>query len=139
MGANAAAQTGTATQQSSNQVSNLLTGIGNAQAAGIVGGESARSQGVQNILQLGSTPAAAFAGSDKRIKTNIVEVGRDDLGGVYQFEYIYKPGSVYVGRIAQELLVTRPDAVIHTDSGILAVTEEFRPKLVDDEENKGES
>ena len=53
LGSNAAAQTGTSTLQSAGQVGNLLTGIGNAQAAGLVGGANARAQGAQNILQLG--------------------------------------------------------------------------------------
>lgn len=64
LGANAAAQTGTATQQTAGQVSNLMTGIGAAQAAGQVGAANARGGAMGGLLQSGlSAGAGALAGS----------------------------------------------------------------------------
>jgi uncharacterized caspase-like protein len=59
--------------------------------------------------------------SDRRLKRNIHRLGTSPSGlNIYAFEYIWG-GPTYVGVIAQELLLTRPDAVIATDSGYLKV------------------
>ena len=57
-------------------VGNLLTDIGAARAAGQVGAANARTQGAQNLLNLGLQGAgAAFGFSDPRLKTNIKPKG----------------------------------------------------------------
>jgi hypothetical protein len=62
IGANAAAQTGTATQQGATAAGGILSGIGNAQAAGTIGAANARSQGVQNLIALGTGVGSYFSG-----------------------------------------------------------------------------
>lgn len=86
-------------------------------------------QGVGGVMGGGGGAGmASMFSSDRRKKTNIVELSRDELGGIYEFDYIDQEGR-YVGRMAQELQQTRPDAVMEAN-GQLWVTEEFKPKRV---------
>lgn len=62
MGQASAAQTGVSGAQTGANVGNLLTQIGNAQAAGLIGGQQARSQGLNNLIGLGSMAFNAFGG-----------------------------------------------------------------------------
>lgn len=62
IGTNAAVMTGTATQQGATAGGNILSGIGNAQAAGTIGAANARSQGVQNLISLGTGVGSYFSG-----------------------------------------------------------------------------
>ena len=48
---------------------NLLTGIGNAQAAGLIGAQNSLSQGSANAVQLGTTLASLFGGQNNTINT----------------------------------------------------------------------
>lgn len=64
--------------------------------------------------------------SDRRVKTDIVEIDRDDIGGVFEFRYIGS-SQKFIGRMADELQKTRPAAVREID-GILHVTAEFAPR-----------
>lgn len=41
-------------------IADIQTGIGNAEAAGVIGGQTARTQGVQNLIDLGGRIAGAF-------------------------------------------------------------------------------
>lgn len=74
MGANAAAQTGTMTQNSGNSISDLLTGIGNAGAAGQIGVANAMGQGASNAMT-GLISGLGLALSDRRMKTDARIVG----------------------------------------------------------------
>ncbi|GLS21643.1 hypothetical protein GCM10007874_46600 [Labrys miyagiensis] len=59
--------------------------------------------------------------SDRRLKTDIHALGHSPSGlPIYQFRYVWG-GPIYVGVMAQDLLETRPEAVIVTDSGYLMV------------------
>lgn len=157
LGANAAAQTGT-------QTANLLTDIGSAQSTTpLVAGQVGVQQGQQlmNLLGMGDygpnpapttsqgqgqsqnplsgmmqfVPTIMSAMSDKRLKENIIKVGEDEFGGIYRYNYIHDlMKEVYEGRIAQELMKYRPDAVFEGLSGYLQVSAEFAPKLVSEEE-----
>lgn len=59
MGQASAAQTGVSGVQSGANIGDLLTQIGNVQAGGIMGGQQARTQGLGNLISLGSM---AFGG-----------------------------------------------------------------------------
>ena len=115
-------------ESASRNIAGLQQAGGAARASGILGAQQAQSQGAGNALQIGGALLGAFV-SDERLKTDKVEIDRDSTGGIYKFKYI---GSTieYIGRMAQELLKTRPDAVFKHDSGYLVVTEEFAPVRV---------
>lgn len=85
IGQNSAAQTGSATLSTGNNISNLLTDQGNARASGVIGKANAYTDAAQNLL---STGATAYALSDKREKKDIKKVGKLDNGlPVYTFKY----------------------------------------------------
>jgi hypothetical protein len=67
--------------------------------------------------------------SDERLKENAVQVDADELGGIYEFNYIGEKQR-YRGRMAQELLETRPDAVSMHESGYYKVSPEFAPEAI---------
>lgn len=128
MGQSSAAGQANTTLSTGNAISDLYTQQGNAIAAGKVGGANARQQGVNNLINLGTSAAALF--SDERLKEDIKEIDRDDFGGVYEFKYI-GADQVFVGRMAQELAKTRPDAVKRDPhTGYLMVSPEFAPRRV---------
>ena len=112
------------------QQAGFRTAGSEARASGIFGSQQAKAQGMTDTIKLGTQIGGAIFGCDTRLKTDITELYRDELGGMYNFRYHGEP-TVYKGRMAQELLETRPDAVI-TDhpSGFLHVTEEFKPEVV---------
>ncbi len=113
-------------QSATNSIVGLQQAGGAARASGVLGAQQAQAQGTNNALQLGGLALAAF--SDERLKTDKVEVGRDKSGGIYRFKYI---GSniEYIGRMAQELFMTNPDAVSLHESGYLQVSAEFAPRV----------
>jgi hypothetical protein len=124
LGQNAAAGVGQAGQQTGNQISNLLTGIGNSQAAGGIGAANARQQGFNNLLNLGGS---ALALSDRRFKTNIKRLA--DIVGkfvypTYEYTYIGDDHKV-MGVMAQDVEKVNPDAVVtfygvkYVDYGLL--------------------
>ena len=101
-----------------------------ARASGIFGVNQANQQQTQGLQQTAGTVLGAIFGCDTRLKTDITELARDHLGGVYSFRY-RNNDTLHVGRMAQELLETRPDAVITDhESGYLHVTEEFKPEII---------
>jgi hypothetical protein len=65
------------------------------------------------VLQMAPMAAAAFAASDRRVKTDIMRIGELANGaGHYAFRYVWDaPGTVRVGPMAQELLEVQPEAV----------------------------
>lgn len=110
MGQNAAAQQGTMTQNSGNSISDLITGIGNAQAAGGIGAANALGQGAGNMASAASAIAGIFL-SDRRMKCNLVRVGELKNGiPLYEYEYVGTPQKV-VGVMAQDVEPIFPSAV----------------------------
>jgi len=93
-----------------------LLGSGMLGGAGIAGG-GAVGGGIGALLGL----------SDRKYKKDIRKVGEDKHGNVYEFSYLW--GGKYRGRIADELVKYRPDAVKEVD-GALMVTPEFAPRRV---------
>ena len=74
----------------------------------------------QMLLQGASNAAAAYAGSDVRLKTNIERVGEMSDGlGIYDFDYLpiegqiaaYMPEGRQRGVMAHEVAVLRPEAL----------------------------
>jgi hypothetical protein len=102
-----------------------------ARASGILGAAQAETQFNNQLMQLGGQAAgAAMFASDIRLKENIVQVSSDDLGGVYEFNYINE-SQRYKGRMAQELLKTSPEDVdTNHESGFLHVTARFAPEAI---------
>lgn len=115
--------------QTAGNIANLGQAGAEARASGILGKSQAETQFTNQLLGLGGIGLGA-ALSDARTKENITEIDRDQLGGIYVFNYIGDSQS-YKGRMAQELLKTKPESVI-TDhpSGYLHVTAEFAPEAV---------
>lgn len=63
-------------------------------------------------------------GSDRRLKTDIRRLGTSPAGiPVYAFRYIWG-GPLFIGTMAQDLLLIRPDAAIQTASGYYMVNYE---------------
>lgn len=111
LGANAAAGTATATQGINNQIGNLITGAGNAQAAGIVGAQNARNQGASNAANL-ALGIGGLVLSDRRAKTDIKKFGKSK-DGINIYTYRYKGSATpQVGVMAQEVEKKNPDAVV---------------------------
>ena len=95
----------------------MLGSMNGGQALGSMAGAG----GIQNALM------GAMMFSDRRLKTDIVEIDRDELGGIYECRYIGSDAKM-VCRMADELQKTRPDAVFEHESGYLMVTPEFAPR-----------
>ena len=132
IGQASAAGVGAGNLSSANNISQLLTGIGSAESAGIIGASNAATQGNQNLLNLlsgaGSGAALGSAGllgeagagtgallglfgSDYRIKKNIKAITRAANGlTVYLYRYIFG-GDWQVGYMAQEVEKVYPWAV----------------------------
>jgi hypothetical protein len=63
--------------------------------------------------------ALPLAFSDKRLKSNIVQLGTHPIGiGIYEYDIF---GNRQIGVMAQELLEVMPDAVHQHPSGYLMV------------------
>lgn len=107
----AAGQANTA-QAVGNNISSLLTQQGNAIASGHVGGANARSQGVNNLVGLGTMIAL----SDRRLKRNLSQVGEHKGVPVYRFQYLWSD-DWFEGVMAQDV----PHAAVELDNGYLAV------------------
>ncbi|MDP3939176.1 MAG: tail fiber domain-containing protein [Deltaproteobacteria bacterium] len=110
LGANAAARQGTATANTASNISNLATEGANATAAGIVGAANAKTAATNSAINTGMSAAALFL-SDKRLKTDIRKLGKDDIGlNVYAFKY-KGDDKRRVGHMAQDVEKKFPDAV----------------------------
>ena len=84
---------------------------------------------VQRLLTLGTILAIPILGagscipapSDRRLKRDISKVGALDSDiNLYRYRYLWSDEE-YVGVMAQELRETRPEAVIESVDGLLAV------------------
>jgi outer membrane immunogenic protein len=75
-----------------------------------VGGHAGGDWGDRTNASYAATPAIAL--SDARLKRDITLVGRLDDGlGLYSYRYLWSD-TVYVGVMAQEVALIRPDAVV---------------------------
>lgn len=111
LGANAAAGQATATQNVGSNIANIATGVGNAQAAGIIGASNARSQGQQNLLNVGLVGGGLLL-SDERVKRDIMLIGHADNGlPIYLFRYIGSD-EINIGVIAQDVEKIAPEAIV---------------------------
>lgn len=120
LGANAAAGQSTATQQVSNNISDLVTGQGNARASGIVGDANTNRQGGANIANL-ALGVGGLLLSDERFKSEMIPVDFVDFGGHQAYAYRYEGDPTpRIGVSAQEVQRERPDAV-HELEGVLYV------------------
>ena len=72
------------------------------------------------IALITTIPSLALL-SDKRLKHNVIRVGKSPTG-INVYEFSFKPaGQRYRGVMAQEILDTHPDAVVLSDDGFYAV------------------
>lgn len=81
-------------------------------------------EGFGAILGAGAKLGAAYLGaSDRRLKTNISQVGVDERTGLnlYEFEYIDGSGQRYEGVMADEVERVMPEAVFEMPDGFKAV------------------
>lgn len=97
-GQNAAAGMGTAGMNSSANISQLLSGQGDALAQGIIGGQqasaAANQQGINTAMTIGS-----LLFSDPRLKKNIVQIGQIKDLNFYQWDWVDGVSDL-VGRIS---------------------------------------
>lgn len=95
---------------------------GMALSAGMGGG----GMGFGGMQAIGGGPfnltayQAGLPWSDKRLKTDIIEDGKENGHKMYQFRYI-GDDTVYRGVMAQDIEKTNPDAVVAMPSGFKAV------------------
>ena len=123
-----------------NYMGNMAIGSGT-----IAAGQNMQIQGLSNVLNnqtsqfintqdsfLGDIGGAlggaasvytAFGGSDRRIKENIERVGVDEATELNLYEFNYKGDTSrrFRGVMADEVLITHPEAVYDTDLGFMAV------------------
>ena len=147
-GQNAAANMGAAGQNYATGAGNAFGNIGNAAAQGAYGRADAFNAGAQGISNAvsgglgmygsyrgwggtsGATPAPGarppmHGTSDIRLKADIEPAGERNGHAWYRFRYVWdEPGTVHEGVMAQEVLETRPDAVITHPLGFLMVNYE---------------
>ena len=123
LGRGTAQQQGGIIQSTAANVANLQTGGAAAQAAGIVGAETARGVGQQNILDIGAKIAGSF--SDPLLKTNIKPIGFKNGHKIYSWTWneIAKTLGLTgqsVGVMADEVKVISSSAVT-MDRGFMKV------------------
>lgn len=132
---------GTAAQTVANQgLTGLNSGFGMAlQGAGQLGQNASNMFGQQASLQANMQSGSSLGGilgglgglasgvaawkSDRRLKTDIVQVGTDERTGLALYEFTYKdvPGHRFRGVMADEVRERFPDAVLTDASGFDAV------------------
>lgn len=101
-----------------------LNGVLNAQTSAYNNSQSGDTMGglMGGLAGLGGVAAKAGWISDIRLKENIVPVGESPAGyKLYEFNYIDHPDERFRGVMAQDILAVKPEAVIETADGILAV------------------
>ncbi len=99
-------------------ISNLLTGQGDALAAGQIGAANAQAQGAQNIASIAGTVASFF--SDERLKEDITPQGTKNGHNWYLFRWNEKAEKYGLvgydfGVMAQEIEQTNPEAINYVD------------------------
>lgn len=103
--------------------SELLTGIGNAQAAGGIAAANAQAQGAQNVAGLGIAALAAF--SDVRLKEDIKVIGSHNGHDVISWSWNSKASDIGLtgggtGHRAQDIQKTHPH-LAYENNGILMI------------------
>jgi len=94
---------------------------GNSSSGGSSSSGGNSSSGGSSSSGGGGSSGNGGGWSDRRLKTEIYAIGHSPSGlPIYRFRYVWG-GPAYVGVMAQDLLATRPDAVIVTESGYLMV------------------
>lgn len=126
IGQSSAAGSAANTLNSGNAIGNAFGSIGDIQSATILGRQNAQAGLGNSLLQLGGSAISFF--SDPKYKTNVVKVGEDEYGNIYEFDYIW--GGRYRGRMADELREILPSEVMEVD-GALLVSNEFAPVSVE--------
>ncbi|MGO7836005.1 tail fiber domain-containing protein [Rhizobium johnstonii] len=97
---------------------------GNSGSGGGMGGSSSGSSSSSGGDTGGGNTGGGWDNSDRRLKTQVHRIGTSPSGiPVYAFRYIWG-GPLFIGTMAQDLLLTRPDAVIQTASGYYMVSYE---------------
>ena len=98
-----------------------LSSVLNAQTQTYINTNDSLLGDLGGVLGGGAAAYTAF-GSDRRLKENIKEVGVDQRTSLtlYEFNYIDRPGTTYVGVMADEVERIYPEAVVEVD-GYLAV------------------
>jgi hypothetical protein len=89
-----------------------------------MGGYEQEMAGYNNMIGgAGSLFTSILGACDIRLKTNIVPAGVVDGHNIYEFDYIDPADGVgrNVGVMAQEVMQTRPDAVLRRPDGMLMV------------------
>ena len=93
-----------------------MTGLGNilqSQTGVYNSGLNAQGEMMGSLLGAGATLGAAAIASDRRLKQDIKLVGKDDATGLnlYEFAYLGEPERRFVGVMADEVVVSHPQAV----------------------------
>lgn len=101
-------------------IGNLTTDIGATQAGGVVGAANAQTAGTQNLLNALLT-GGAIAASDIRLKTDVKPLGQRSDHNWYSWvwnelaEKLFGLTGMAEGVIAQEVMITHPQAVLMID------------------------
>jgi hypothetical protein len=120
VGQTATQSTNNALSGAGNTIGNALTGMGDARASGYIGAANAKQAGYNNLFNLaGGLGSAAIFACDRRLKTNIEQIGEYKGHKWYRFQYVW--GDEGQGPMADEVMQTRPDAVLEGPNGILFV------------------
>jgi len=114
LGQNSAAGQASTSINQGNSINDLITGIGNSQAAGLVGGANARQAGATNFV--GSAGSLLGAFSDRRLKRNISYAGEHGPYSTYYYQYL-NDDQWYRGVMSDEVKLINPAAVSTHDSG----------------------
>ena len=112
LGQASAAQQAAGGLQSGQRASDLLTQIGNAQAAGGIGASNALGQGSSNIASAAGGLLAFF--SDPRTKTNVSPHGKYKGHNTYKYQY-KGCDNWYIGVMSDEVRNRTPEAVTVVD------------------------
>jgi len=101
---------------------NLLTGAGNAAAAGTIGAANAQAQGSKNTASMIAAIASMF--SDERLKTNIQKTGEHEGLNIYTWDWNEKGAELGLygsglGHIAQEVQKIHPDLISNKDGYLM--------------------
>lgn len=104
---------------------NLTLGQGASLAGGIVGSENARSQGQQNLLDIGGKVAQVVGFSDPKLKENINLIGSKNGFNIYEWNWNCKAELLgligkSVGVMADEVKRIMPKAISY-DKGFMKV------------------
>ena len=120
------------TQATGQSVGNTITDVGNANAAGVVGAENARTGAYNNLLGFAGNIGGSLLGgagglsgisslifSDERLKDVEEKIGEDEKGlPIYKWKYKGDDITHY-GPMAQDVALVNPEAVYVHKSGNL--------------------